>query len=140
MATEPFHAALPAAHPLAARGALRLGDLRHERFALFGRDLNPPAHDHLMAFFAEAGYTPLIGQASRRMDESLAYVASGAGVGLIPASATSSLTDPRLTFRPVTDPTPTVDILLVWDLHSLNPLVHTLTHLADHPAGSRGPR
>jgi DNA-binding transcriptional LysR family regulator len=81
-----------------------------------------------MTFFAEAGYSPQIGQTSRRMDESIAYVASGAGVGLIPTSATSSINDPRLTFRPVTDPTPTVEIVLVWDVHSLNPLLRSLTH------------
>lgn len=126
LAIEPFHAALPAGHALADRPSLRLADLAGESFALFPRTLNPSAHDHLMGFFTQAGYAPTIGQASRRMDDSLVFVSSGAGVGLFPQSVTRAVTDRGVVFRPIVDPTPTVEIVLAWDLNSLNPVVPEL--------------
>lgn len=131
LSVEPFEVALPAGHPLAASSTVRLADLRDESFALFSRNLNPPAYDHLMGFFAEAGYRPTIGQYSRRMDDSLAFVASGGGVGLFPRSVARNGTEDRIAFRPVVDPTPTVEIILGWDVDSLNPLVPVLSQAPD---------
>ncbi len=132
LTVEPFYVALPAGHPLTARRQVRLADLEPESFALFPRALNAPAHDHLLAFFAEAGYVPTIGQASRRMDESLTYVASGGGVGVFPVSVTETITEPGIAFRPLIDPTPTVEIVLAWDENSLNPLLSDLVRSAQH--------
>lgn len=138
LAVEPFCAALPAGHPLTVRASLRLADLAGESFALFPRTLNADAHDHLLSFFTSAGYTPIIGQASRRMDDSLVFVSSGAGVGLFPLSVTQAVADVGVVFRPVVDPTPTVEIVLVWDVNSLNPAVLALVTAARDgaPAGA----
>lgn len=130
LAVEPFYAALPAAHPLAAGERIGLAELADEKFALFPRDLNPAAHDHLMSFFTEAGYVPTIGQASRRMDESLVFVAGGGGVGMFPASVADTIADQAIVFRPIVDPTPTVEIVLGWDVNSLNPLIAPLVAVA----------
>ena len=130
LGVEPVHVALPSGHPLAARREVRLADLEPESFALFPRAINAPAHDHLMAFFAEAGYAPTIGQASRRMDESLTFVASGGGVGVFPMAVTEMNTQPGIVFRPLVDPTPTVEIVLAWDDKSLNPLLSDLVRSA----------
>lgn len=130
LAVDPFHAALPATHPLARQKQVRLADLAGERFALFPRDLNPAAHDHLMTFFAEAGFVPAIGQASRRMDESLVFVAGGRGVGMFPASVADTFAEPAIAFRPIVDPTPVVEIVLGWDVNSLNPLIAPLVAVA----------
>lgn len=123
LTVEPFHAAVPVGHRLATLSQVRLADLEGETFALFPRELNPPAHDHLMGFFDLAGYRPNVGQASRRMDDSLVFVASGAGVGLFPASIADTNTSPDICFRPIIDPTPTVEILLCWDRYNLNQAV-----------------
>jgi len=130
LTVEPFYAALPAGHRLANRSHLRLAELAAETFALFPRQLNPAAHDHLITWFTQAGYTPIIGQASRRMDESLMFVAGGGGVALFPQSVTEAINEPKVVFRRLTHPTPTVEIVLGWDRHTLNPLVHQLTALA----------
>lgn len=127
LAVEPFEAALPMEHPLALAPTVRLADLRDEVFALFPRTINAPAYDHLMGFFAEAGYRPTIGQDSRRMDDSLAFVASGGGVGLFPRSVARSAAEAGVIFRPLVDPTPVVEIVLGWDVNSLNPLVPLLS-------------
>jgi len=136
LGVEPFHVALPSGHPLTAQREVRLGDLEAESFALFPRAVNAPAHDHLMAFFAEAGYVPAIGQASRRMDESLTFVASGGGVGVFPRAVTETITQPGIAFRPLIDPTPTVEIVLAWDENSLDPLLADLVRSA--PGLDRG--
>lgn len=132
LAVEPFYAAMSVSNPLARKERIRLDELASEKFALFPRDLNPGAHDHLMTFFTEAGFTPTIGQASRRMDESLVFVASGSGVGMFPRSVADTVAEQSVVFRPITDPTPTVEIVLGWDAHSLNPLIPALVDVARH--------
>jgi DNA-binding transcriptional LysR family regulator len=128
---EEFKAAVPRGHHLAGSdGALPLAALADESFALFERSVNPAAHDELMAFFASAGVTPRLAHESRRMDDSLMYVAAGRGVGIFPESVAEGLDEPRIAWRALTDPTPTVDVLLVWDRHSTNPLVPALAGAA----------
>lgn len=127
---EPFCVALPAGHALTTRQQVRLADLEPESFALFPRSVNAPAYDHLLGFFAEAGYAPTIGQASRRMDESLTFVASGGGVAVFPMSVAETNAEPGIVFRPLVDPTPMVEIVLAWDDHNLSPLLPDLVRSA----------
>jgi DNA-binding transcriptional LysR family regulator len=128
---EEFRVALPRGHALADDdGPLPLGALADETLALFARAANPVAHDDLMRSFAVAGATPQIGQESRRMDDSLMFVAAGRGVAIFPESVAEGLDEPRIVWRSLVDPTPTVDVLLVWDRHSTNPLVDALGDVA----------
>lgn len=127
---EPFLAALPRTHPLAGRDVLPLRALADEPFALFPRDLNPGAHDHLMGFFDQAGYRPHIAQPSRRMDESLLFVAAGHGVGLFPAPVAHTTNDPDIVFRPLVDPTPSVELVLAWSTDNRHPGVEDLVEAA----------
>ena len=64
------------------------------------------------------------------MDESLAFVASGGGVGMFPASVADTVSDRSIVFRPIVNPTPTVEIVLGWDGNSLNPLIAPLVTVA----------
>lgn len=58
------------------------------------------------------------------------FVAGGGGVGLFPASSTENVVEPSVVFVPITDPTPTVEIVLGWDRDSLNPLVPAVVEIA----------
>jgi hypothetical protein len=69
------------------------------------------------------------------MDESLVFVASGSGVGMFPRSVAGTVADRAIVFRPITDPVPTVEIVLDWDVHSLNPLIPVLVDVARHLGG-----
>ena len=138
---EAFFAALPRTHRLAAVDVVPLRALADEPFALFPRDLNPGAHDHLMGFFDEAGYRPRVAQPSRRMGESLLFVASGQGVGLFPAAVAHTTNDPDIVFRPLVDPTPRVELVLAWDPQNRHPAIPDLVRAAHAvgPALQRGP-
>ena len=45
-------------------------------------------------------------------------------------SVTTAATELGMVFRPIIDPTPTVEIVLAWDTHSLNPLVEAIAQTA----------
>jgi len=45
-------------------------------------------------------------------------------------SSTLMINEAAVVFRPITDPVPTVEILLAWDRHTLNPLVSVLVDVA----------
>ena len=68
------------------------------------------------------------------MDESLLFVAAG-GVGRFPVSVTKTGTEFGVVFRPIIDPIPTVEIVIAWDLHSLNPLVEAMAEIAGETRG-----
>ncbi len=97
---------------------------------MFGPELNREGYRDLMHFFGLAGYVPQIGHQSQRMDESLAFVASSGGVALFPRSVSETTADPSVVFRPVTDPTPSVEIVLAWDAENINPMVIELVSIA----------
>ena len=65
-----------------------------------------------MTYFNQAGFIHVSVRQAVRMDETLLYEASGAGVGLFPASVAKANNEPAVVFRPITDPTPTIHINL----------------------------
>lgn len=123
LVAEPFLAALPRSHPLTSRDVVPLRALANESFALVPRDPNPAAYHHLMGFFDQVGYRPHVAQFSRRMDESLLFVAAGSGVGLFPAPVAQTTNDPDIVFRPLVDPTPYVELVLAWEASNVHPVI-----------------
>ncbi|MBY8879413.1 LysR family transcriptional regulator [Actinacidiphila acidipaludis] len=87
---EPRMAALPAAHPLAARDAVTRADLGAQAEIL-----------HLCTDPEPGGAPPL--SAVRTVEEKLEYVAAGRGVTYLPLSATLLYRRPDVVYRPVAD-------------------------------------
>lgn len=85
---ERLVAALPHAHPLAARKQLRLAQLASEGFVVPARVRGPGFHDHLMTLCRGAGFSPRIVQEGSHFDV-LSLVAAGAGVAIVPESLCS---------------------------------------------------
>lgn len=86
---EEMVAALPAGHALSAGGnttRLPLATLEPETFILYRRPLGPGLYDSIIAACQHAGFSPRIGQEAPRMLSTLALVAAGLGVTLVPAS------------------------------------------------------
>ncbi|SDD10390.1 LysR family transcriptional regulator [Actinokineospora iranica] len=84
---EPYVAAVPAGHPLAARAAIGLAELSDEPFVLFPRDLGPGLHGRILAACQAAGFTPKVAQEAVALQTIAALVVGGVGVALLPASA-----------------------------------------------------
>ena len=81
---EPYVAVLPAAHALARKRSLRVGDLRHEPFILFARRMGPLAFDRTLACCEKSGFRPNIVQDAPQWPTLVRLVAAGLGVSLAP--------------------------------------------------------
>jgi len=82
---EPYIAVLPAAHPLAHKRSVRVGDLRNEPFIFYARRMGPLAFDRTMACCERSGFRPKIVQDTPQWPTLIRLVAAGLGVSLAPA-------------------------------------------------------
>ena len=82
---EPFVVVLPRDHPRARR-KVRLADLREESFIAYGRRWAPGFYDAVTGMCRAAGYSPRIVQETAEMYTTIALVAAGAGVAVLPRS------------------------------------------------------
>lgn len=79
-----YVAALPMAHPKAARLRLRLADLRDEPFIFPSRDEGSAAYLSALLACRRAGFTPNIVQQAAHAQSIVALVEGGLGVALVP--------------------------------------------------------
>ena len=82
---ERFIAVLPARHKLAAKAAIRPGDLRNESFVLFARRMGPLAFDRTLACCEAEGFRPNVVQEAPQWPSVVRLVAAGSGISLAPA-------------------------------------------------------
>lgn len=99
---EPMLAALPSGHPLAASSAaLPLAALAAEPFILYRRASGPGLYDAIVAACQEQGFGPRVAQEAPRLPATLALVAAGLGVSIVPASMRRLGTE-GIAYRPLT--------------------------------------
>jgi DNA-binding transcriptional LysR family regulator len=103
---EPQGAVMRAGHPLAARAAVTLEDLRDQLILIHPRAENPGHYDALLALFGTA--PPRLLERRVAFDLALTPVAEGAAVLITGISAHA----PGLTWRPL-DPPLTLDVHLL---------------------------
>jgi len=92
--------ALPAAHPLAGREAIAIGDLADAPWLLVPARVPSRLRDLTLRAAAAAGFTPRVAQEARELDTLIALVSAGLGVTLVPASA-ARFPRPGVVFRPL---------------------------------------
>ncbi|SHN47308.1 LysR family transcriptional regulator [Cryptosporangium aurantiacum] len=111
---EPFVVLLPDAHPLAARGRVRLDDLSAEPLVLFRRDLNPVLYDRITRL-ARRDETP--SEPVYEIEHASAIpvlVAAGHGVALVSRSRADEFSDPGVVRLPLLDPPVSEELRMVW--------------------------
>jgi DNA-binding transcriptional LysR family regulator len=109
VSSVPFHAALPAGHPLAYRDHVRFTDLAEETFILFPRETAPQLYDTIIKTFHDAGFTPKLAMAAHPAQSIIARVAAGFGIGLI-AGARQRMDRPGVIYRPIELPCPSLSL------------------------------
>jgi DNA-binding transcriptional LysR family regulator len=119
---EPFVAALPESHPLAGEASISLASLAAESFVLFPREIAPALHHQILGICATGGFAPRIVQEADEWHTIFAFVRSGFGVTLSPASL-CRLNGPGLIFRSLTDAAAHATISLCWTPDRLSPSV-----------------
>ena len=129
LAREPRVVAVPISHRFASRDAVRLADLRRERFITnpLVRDGSPP--ERWLREQREHGLPGRVAAEAASIQEILALVASGRGVCLLPERA--ALDHPRddLAYVEVTDAEPAV-VSLAWAMENQRPAVRAFLAIA----------
>jgi DNA-binding transcriptional LysR family regulator len=126
---EPIVIALPDFHPLATKRRLPLVALADEPFVMWGRRLNPPFHDEVIAACHEAGFSPNVVQEAGEMPTIVSLVAAGLGVSLVPASM-ELVRSEGVAYLPVQGKGVRIALALAWRRDHPSPLVRNLVSVA----------
>ncbi|NDZ81641.1 LysR family transcriptional regulator [Streptomyces sp. SID10853] len=110
---DPLVVALPAAHPLAERERLDLADLAELPLRIAGREENPVLFDTVVAACRAAGFEPLLGPPSTRLQDTLADIgAGGSGWTLVYPTATNTVSSRRIALLPLNGEPVTIRMFL----------------------------
>jgi DNA-binding transcriptional LysR family regulator len=122
-------AALPSGHRLAGHASLELATLAGEPFVLQARSRGPEPHDQILAICRSAGFSPRVVQEGSNIDV-LSFVASGAGVAIVPTSL-RVIRRTGIVFRPLRE-RPVTQLNMVWRKNAgcLRSARHPRQHLA----------
>jgi DNA-binding transcriptional LysR family regulator len=110
---QPLVLALPAAHPLAAKGVIHVTDLDEEPFLIAPRAIGPIIYDRIIALFQAEGVSPRIVQEVSPMTTLTGLAAAGAGMGFVTAGI-AEVVRPGVVFRPVKPDPPRLPMAAAW--------------------------
>lgn len=103
--------ALPAAHPLADRPAIGLGDLAGEPFVMWPAAEGSGFHRQVFQLCMTAGFVPRVVQEAHQMHGVLALVAVEVGISVVPASMVGFRAG-EIVYRPLDLPGSQIDLCL----------------------------
>ncbi|WP_298294334.1 LysR family transcriptional regulator [Thiomonas sp.] len=126
---EPLLAAVHADHPLAARDAVQLADLRDQPFVLYSASLGSGLREQTLALCAQAGFSPRIVQEVHEMPTLIGLISAGLGVGIVAASMQRAQL-PFVAYRPLRDVHARTDVLLAWRRDDPQPPLRNFIALA----------
>lgn len=121
-------AVLPAGHPLAGTGSLRLEQLKDEPFIFLTKDESVIPHDHALRMCREAGFTPNIAASYQNVETVVMMVQAGAGVALLSPFAPLGGLSGVVCVPLIASPEITLDLL--WRKDNPNPAVSLLVDCA----------
>lgn len=110
---EELFAVLPTGHPLAARKTISLADLRQQPFVLL--DDTHCLSETILSFCRQRAFQPVAIQHTCQLATVEELVSLGHGVSLIPRMARNADTSDRRVYRPISAPTPTRTVVMIWN-------------------------
>jgi DNA-binding transcriptional LysR family regulator len=132
IATLRLLAVLPADHPLAARRAVKLADLRDMQFISTPEAEVPGRNRWVVQLCRKAGFRPKFGQEGESISHALAQIVSDGSVLLAPEYL-RAFPAPAVAMIPVSDPYATWEFLIVWQRGrtgaALRALIDALTEI-----------
>lgn len=133
---EPMVAAVPANHPIAARGTVRLADLADEAFIFYPRRNGRALYDAIMSACAAAGFTPRIAQGAPQLASVVNLVATGIAIAIVPASMSRMATG-EVCYVRILGHAPAAPMVLVRSEQPDNPLASIFTRVTLGQPGLR---
>lgn len=129
LAREPFVAALPADHRLAAQSFVALKSLAGEAMVAFSREEAPAIHEQMRRMCEAAGFSPRIVQEAHPMSTVVGLVGAGAGVAIVPQSM-ESLAFQNVAYRPLRGTRETSEFFVAWRRGDATPTVQNFLRVA----------
>jgi len=134
---EPLIAVLPEPHRLAARGQVRLAELRDEPFICYPSHRRSVVYDAVFDTCRGAGFTPHEVVEVAETSTMVSFVAAGLGVALVPASV-QHLQITGAVYRPLAGTTMEVELAVATRAHERPPhLARVLTRAQALIGGGR---
>ncbi len=130
IASEEFHLALPASHPLAAAERIELADLLDEDFIWYSRVHAPAIRRQLEGELAARGVKLRIAMESPSAEATLGLVSQGMGLGFAPASTHWCQAFPEIRLRPIADLRFSAQFKMLWLACETLPLLARLIQAA----------
>jgi DNA-binding transcriptional LysR family regulator len=121
IAREPLIVAMPECNKLALRRRVRLEALANETYIMFPREMNPGHYDFLVDVCKNAGFAARIAPEADNTYTSLALVAAGLGVSLVPESA-RELGWKGVVFKDLEPPVPWTEMAVAYNRESAKSL------------------
>ena len=106
---EPLATALPVGHALTRMKGVSPAAIAAERLIVMSRHLNPGFYDLVISFFRGAGFSPVISDEADSILASLALVAAGRGMAVLPISV-FDIERAGVTMRPFEPPAPVLEM------------------------------
>ena len=134
---EPLIAVLPKGHPLASQAVITTSALREEPFVLWPSWRSPRLYEETYSEAGSLGFSPQIAQEANGIQPTLALVAAGAGVSLLPASV-RALQREGVAFRELAEPAPTTKLAAAWHRDNRSPLLGRFLELVHETLSTTG--
>ena len=119
---EPYVLAVPGDHPLAGQNKVALSQLKNEPFIMYPRSVQPQLYDSMMACFKDSGFTPKIVQEAKTKHTTIALVAAGLGVAVVPSSS-KVFCRKGVFFLDLDASLPHIEISMLWRQTDKNPVL-----------------
>ena len=119
---EALMLALPENHPLIDQPQISMHALSNEPFILPAAHSGSGLYSQIMSFFQQIGFHPQVTQSTTLLQTTVSLVAAGVGVALVPSSL-QNLQRTGVVYKAVVEPTPEVEIAVVWRQHDLSQVV-----------------
>ena len=119
---ESYVLAVPCDNSLAFQKKVALAQLKDEPFIMYPRSVQPQLYDSILACFEAMGFTPKIAQEARTKYTTIALVATGLGVAIVPSSS-KAISRKGVSFLDIEASLPEIEIAMVWREKDKNPVL-----------------
>lgn len=128
LSREHLVAVIASANSLSKKPRLKLSDLAHQPFVMFGPSPSVLG-DQIMNACYQAGFQPRVVQQARHPEALIGLVRSDAGVALVAESAALG-PGTGVKFRALDGPLPMAEIIMAWRRNNSDPLLRTFLNTA----------